>query len=109
MVDDQEISCVQGGSFSYDISSPSLPTLDANWVGSWALVEKLGDPTTTLASGSMVLSQDSTCLELRVTPSDTLALDPGNYFLVGEIENTTINFNREVVRASFEVLRRSIA
>lgn len=99
---------VQGDSFAYDWSSESLPTLDANWTGSWAIVDKLGTGRTTLASGAMVRSGDTTKMEMRILPADTEGIDPGWYYIVAQLTNTAIGFNREVMQDQVEILPQGV-
>lgn len=106
--------CVQGASFAYDLSCDEVPTFDVNWGGSWAIVDALDDLTdqddlVTRASGALVLSGDSTKLELRVPPTATNAIPVGSYKLVAQVLNASIGFSDEVMQDSFEITEQGIA
>ena len=106
--------CVQGASFAYDLTCDDIPTFDANWGGSWAIVDALDDLTdqddlVTHASGTLVISGDATALELRIPPADTNVITVGSYVLVAQVINTTISFSAEVMQDDFEITEQGIA
>ena len=109
-----DLQCVQGASFAYDITCKEVPTFDSNWGGTWAIVQSLdditdGDDLVTLASGNLVLSGDTTTLELKILPAVTNAIPVAEYILVAQVVNTVIGFSEEVMQKSFEILEQGIA
>ena len=105
--------CIQGSSFSYDFSCDQLSTFDADWGGTWAVVDKLedktvGDTATVFANGALALSGDNTKLELRIAPNETNVIPVGFYYLVVEINNAVIGFSQEVMQDEFEVKQQGI-
>ena len=101
-------TCVQGDSYAYDYTPKSGDTLDANWSGKWAIVDKLGAGRTSLASGNLAKNSGETSFEMRIIPSDTSAVAVGTYYLVVQVTNTSINFNKEIVQDSFEITKQGI-
>ena len=101
-------SCIQGDSYAYDYVSPSIPSFDGNWSGAWAIVDKLGAGRVTLASGILNASTDTTALEMRITPADTSPIAEGDYYLVVQVTNTTISFNKEIVQDPFKITSQGI-
>lgn len=101
-------SCIQGDSFALDFYSPELSTLDADWVGQWAIVDKLGAGRATLASGTLGKNDNNSKFELRVKPSDTAGLAIAEYFLVVQITNTVIEFNQEIVQDVFIITEQGL-
>lgn len=106
--------CVQGSSFAYDITCDEVQTFDANWSATWAIVENLDDLSdqndlTTLASGSVGKSGDTTTFELRILPADTADIPVGYYTLVVEVSNATLGFAEEIMQDQFEITPQGIA
>ena len=109
-----KLTCVQGASFAYDITCDEVPTFDANWTGTWAVIESLddvtdGDDIVTLASGDLVHSPDNTILQLRIPPADNNALPVKTYVLVAQVINTAIGFSEEVLQAPYTITKQGIA
>lgn len=104
----KSLECIQGDSFSYDFSTTSITTFDANWGGSWAIVDAIPPVAAPLATGTIVRSSDNTKMELRVLPADTNTIPVGSYFLVAELTNATIGFNQEVMQESFKITAQGI-
>ena len=100
--------CIQGDSFSYDISSKAIPTFDANWTGKWAILDAIPPVAAPFASGVIVPSSDNKKMELRILPADTNSIPVGDYFLVAELTNTTIGFNQEVVQEKFPITPQGV-
>lgn len=94
---------VQGDSYSYDITSVSVPTFDVNWTGKWSIVDKLGSDGTELATAALAISGDSTALEMRILPMHTETIPVGWYYLVIEVTNSSIGFNQEIMQDMFEI------
>ncbi len=100
--------CVQGDSYAYDYYSNDIPVFDTSWSGSWAIVDKLGTGRSSLASGVLNKSTDETKLEMRITPADTNSIAEGNYFLIVQVTNPSISFNKEIVQDPFEITAQGI-
>ncbi len=99
---------VQGDSFAYDYTPKSGITLDSNWTGKWAIVDELGDSRTTFASGVLAKNSDESSFEMRIIPADTNTVAIGDYFLVVEVTNTAINFNKEIVQDNFKITEQGV-
>ena len=107
-------SCIQGSSFAYDFTCDDITTFDTGWTGQWAIVKSLddvsdGNDITPLASGSLTKSDDSTAMQLRITPTDTSSIPVGYYYLVVQVSNTSINFSDEIMQDQFEIKKQGIA
>lgn len=99
---------IQGDSYFLDFKTASYPTFDVNWTGSWSIVDALGSAGSSVASGSLAISSDSKFLEMRIAPADTEAIPPGDYYLVVQVENTTLSFRREIVQETLEITDQGI-
>jgi len=93
-----DITSIQGDSMAYDFYSDDIETFDADWGGSWAIVDAIPATQAPLATGQLALSGDFKKLEARILPDDTNTIPVGKYYLVVEINNNTINFNQEVMQ-----------
>lgn len=101
-------TCIQGDSYAYDFSSKDISSFDTNWSGKWAIVDKLGVGRVSLASGVLSKSGDLTRLEMRIAPADTNTIPIGNYFLIVEVTNASISFNKEIVQDPFKITEQGI-
>ena len=99
--------CVQNDSFAYDYTPKSGITLDSDWTGSWAIVNTLGTGRTTLSSGTLTKGTNDAWFEMRIAPVDT-GMAVGDYYLVVQVTNTVIAFNKEIVQDIFEVTKQGI-
>lgn len=99
---------IQGDSYSIDFSLKSGDTLGGDWSGQWAIVDMLGTGRTTLASGVLGQSTDQLKFEMRIVPADTQSIAVGDYFLVVQVTNTTINFNKEIIQDEFKITKQGI-
>lgn len=99
---------IQGSSYSLDFKTAEYPTLSADWTGTWALVDVLGSGGSTAAFGALTVSDDFLTMEMRITPLDTETITEGNYFLVVQIENTTIAYRDEVIQETLTVSAQGI-
>ena len=100
--------CIQGDSYAYDYTPKSGLTLDSDWSGSWAIVDHLGLGRTTLTSGSLAKGTDDAFFEMRIAPADTNPIDIGDYYLVVQVTNTVIGYNKEIVQDNFEITKQGI-
>lgn len=98
----------QGDSYFLDFKTASYPTLDVDWTGSWAIVDALGSTGNTVASGALAISSDSKWFEMRIAGTDTEAIPPGDYFLVVQVENTTISYRNEILKDTCEITEQGI-
>lgn len=97
---------VQGDSYWKDFTSPDVSSFDANWGGSWAIVQTIGG--TPLSSGELTKSADLSTIYLRVPPTATVGLPPGNYYLVVQIDNPSIGYRKEVQQESITIVAQGI-
>lgn len=98
---------VQGDSYWKDFTSPDVSSFDANWSGSWAISATVGG--TALASGALTKSTDLSTFYLRVPPASTAGLTAGNYFLIVQIENSTIGYRKEVQQEAITIVTQGIS
>lgn len=101
-------TCVQADSYSYNFVPKSGIILDSNWTGSWAIVDKLGVGRTTLASGILGKDTGETLFEMRISPADTGAITVGTYYLVVQVTNVTLGFNKEIVQDQMKITEQGI-
>jgi hypothetical protein len=94
---------IQGSSYALDFKTSSYPTLDANWTGTWAIVDALGSGGSTEASGSLTVADDFKTMQMRIAPTDTESITEGNYILVVQIENTTLAYRDEVLQETLTI------
>lgn len=99
-------SIYQGDSYAEDFTSPDIPTFDANYSGTWALLTALGAAAT--ISGALTKSADNTTLQLRITPAQTEAIAEMEYILVAQVKNDSIGFKQEILHEKFEVKPQGI-
>ncbi len=99
---------IQGDSYAYDFSSPSVPTFDGDWSGTWGIVDVLGVGNNVLATGALAISTDSTKLEMRIAPADTDSIPVGSYILVVEITNSAAGFNQEVMQDKLTITAQGV-
>jgi hypothetical protein len=99
---------IQGDSFAYNYSLKNGDDFDSNWNGTWAIVDRLGDGRQTLASGLLSLSSDNKYFELNIIPSATSSVAVGDYKLVVQLTNTSINFNKEIVQDDMKITAQGI-
>ena len=101
----------QGDSIWVDITGDALDTVDsvwANWTGSWAIVSTLGG--TPLLSGAM--TKDATTIGkfyIRIGTTAAATLTVGNYFLVVQVDNTTVDYRQEILQAQLRIQTQGIA
>jgi len=101
-------SIIQGSSYSLNFQTADYPTLDADWTGVWAIVDTLGSGGTTAATGALSVADDFLSMEMRILPADTESITEGKYFLVVQIENTTIAYRDEVMQESLVITAQGI-
>lgn len=99
--------CVQGDSYSYKYTPKTRFKLTSEWTGTWALVDILGLGRTTFASGPLTKNDEEDYFELELAPSDT-DIDTGGYFLIVEISNAVIGYNKEIAQDNFEITEQGI-
>ena len=99
---------IQGSSYSLDFKTSTYPTLDADWTGTWAVVDALGCGGSTMATGALSLASDFKTMQMRIAPTDTESITEGSYILVVQIENTTIAYRDEVMQDAFVVKAQGI-
>ena len=100
--------CIQGDSFSLDFYLKDGTTLGTDWSGTWAIVDILGVGRATLASAIMSQSSDDLKFELRILPNQTDGISVGEYYLVAEVTNTSIGFNKEIIQNNFKITKQGI-
>jgi hypothetical protein len=88
---------VQGASLWLNITCDNIADIDmvwTNWSGKWSIVSAIGSPA--LLSGTMTKGTIG-LFYLRIGPAVTgwNTLPPGKYFLLTQIENTTVDYNNE--------------
>lgn len=92
------VEIVQGDSYEEDYTHDTLQDVSA-FTGTWAIVTALGvdTPENTLASGTLVLSDDSSALCLRIGGDRTNSLPVGvkSCYLVVQISSSSVGFIRE--------------
>ena len=100
-------TCIQGDSYSYKYTPKTGFELTSDWTATWAIVDKLGTGRTTLSSGSLSIDDDDAYFELEIAPSST-NIAVAEYYLIVEITNSTIGYNKEVAQEVFEVTEQGI-
>jgi hypothetical protein len=103
-----KLSIIQGSSYSLDFKTSQYPLLDADWTGTWALVDELGTGGTTAATGALTVATDFLTMEMRILPADTESVAVGSYILVVQIENTTIGYRDEVMQSAVAIKAQGI-
>lgn len=96
----------QGDSYWEDFASPTVSTLDTNWVGSWCIVDKLG--AAPKSTGSMPKSPDSSKFYLRILPEHTAPLAVGTYIIVVQISNAALGYNKEVAHRNITITTQGL-
>lgn len=100
----------QGDSIWVDVTGDALNTVDsvwANWTGSWAIVSTIGG--TPLLSGAM--TKDATTIGkfyIRIGTTAAATLTVGNYFLVVQVDNTTVDYRQEIVHEKITITAQGI-
>lgn len=100
----------QGDSIWIDLVGDNVPEVDSawdNWSGSWAISSTIGGAA--LASGS--LTKDSTVtglFKLRIGTSVTSALTVGDYYLIVQVDNTTVDYRQEILQAQLRIQTQGI-
>ena len=98
---------VQGDSYWKDFSSPDVSSFDADWAGSWAIVQTIGGAV--ISSGSLTKSTDLKKLYLRVPPAATATLPVGSYYLIVQIDNTTLGYRKEIQQELINIVAQGIS
>jgi hypothetical protein len=85
----------QGNSLWYDLTGDitKIDSVWANWSSSWAIVDVIGNIP--LASGASYKTATPGHFIAQVPPVDTLGLPVGNYLLLLQVENVTMNWRDE--------------
>jgi len=99
----------QGDSLWVDVSGDAMDTVDsvwANWTGSYAIASTVGG--TPLLSGSMTKGTDIGTFYVRIGSTAMGTLAVGNYFLICEVENTTVDYVQEVVQEKLTISTQGI-
>jgi hypothetical protein len=99
---------IQGDNFWLDITG-DITTEDSNWTnweGEWAIVTALG--TLPVASDSLLKTATVGKFRLQVSPVITDGLAVGDYKLIAQVRNDTIQFRKEVLQDTFQILAQGI-
>ena len=99
----------QGDSLWVDVTGDAMDTVDsvwANWTGSWAIASVVGG--TPLLSGSMTKGTDIGAFYVRIGSTAMGTLAVGSYFLICEVENTTVDYVQEVVQEKLTISTQGI-
>lgn len=104
------ISLVAGDSSDiYYFSSPDFTDFaDENWVGK-AIIRNKSVTGDEVLSIDLIKEEDETDplvmpkFIFKITPTQSATLIAGNYYLIIEIKNLSLNFRRELVRAKLQI------
>lgn len=103
---------IQGDSYGEDFINKSILPTDVgytDWTGQWAIIPKLKGNLPSVAAGVITKVTDANLkLVLRITPDDTKDIPAGKYFLVVQVSNATLGFNKEIVQRPFVVKEQGI-
>jgi len=99
----------QGDSLWVDVTGDAMDTVDsvwANWTGSYAIVAAVG--VTPLIEGSMTKGVAIGVFYVRIGSTAMAALTPGNYYLICQVENTTVDYVQEIVQEKLIISTQGI-
>jgi len=101
----------QSDSLWLDITGESMGVVDsvwANWVGTWAIVTALGEVP--VLSGTLTKDADAIGkFYLRIGSTDMGTLTVGNYIIVCQVENATVDYVQEIVQEKLTISTQGIS
>lgn len=98
----------QGDSLWLDITGTidDVDTVWANWAGLWAIVPAIGGTAT--ASGSLTKTVTTGKFRFNLPTAVSAALAVGEYFLILQVENTSVDYRQEIAQDRLTVKTQGI-
>ena len=99
----------KGDSIWYDVTG-DISDIDPtwiNWSGKWDLLTEIGQPA--LHTGSLTRTVTAGKFLCQVPLSDADSLDPGNYLLCIQVENTGKDYRKEVAQIKITIQPQGVA
>lgn len=99
----------QGDSIWIDVTGDALSTVDEvwdNWTGSWAISTTIG--ATPTASGSMSKGPTIGTFKIRIGASVMENVAVGKYYLIVQVENSTVDYRQEIAQEKLEIVAQGI-
>lgn len=99
----------QGDSIWIDVTGDTLSTVDEvwnNWTGSWAIAATIGGVP--VASGNMTKGTTIGAFQIRIGASVMKDVAVGKYYLIVQVENTTVDYRQEIAQEKLEIVAQGI-
>jgi len=99
----------QGDSIWIDVTGDALSTVDGvwdNWTGSWAIAATIG--AIPVASGAMSKGTTIGTFQIRIGASVMEDVPVGKYYLIVQVENSTVDYRQEIAQEKLEIVAQGI-